>query len=96
MGAAIVMFFFLPWLDRAKVRSIRYRGWMYKTALTIFAVTFVMLGYLGTKNPGLVDLFLFKNVIWAQIGLVLYFAFFLLMPIYTRLDPTKPEPDRVG
>ena len=96
MGRAIVMFFFLPWLDRAKVRSIRYRGWMYKTALTVFAVTFVMLGYLGTKNPGHVDLFLFKNVIWAQIGMVVYFAFFLLMPIYTRLDPTKAEPDRVG
>ena len=96
MGAAIVMFFFLPWLDRAKVRSIRYRGWMYKTALTIFAVTFVMLGYLGTKNPGHIDLFLFENVIWAQIGMLLYFAFFLLMPIYTTLDRTKPEPDRVG
>ena len=68
MGAAIVMFFFLPWLDRAKVRSIRYRGWMYKTALTIFAVTFVMLGYLGTKNPGHVDLFLFKNVIGPRSG----------------------------
>ena len=63
MGAAIVMFFFLPWLDRAKVRSIRYRGWMYKTALTIFAVTFVMLGYLGTKNPGHIDLFLFESVV---------------------------------
>jgi len=55
-----------------------------------------MLGYLGTKNPGHIDLFLFENVIWAQIGLVLYFAFFFLMPIYTKLDRTKPEPDRVG
>ena len=95
MAAAIVVFFFLPWLDRSRVRSIRYRGWMYKTMLTIFAVTFVMLGYLGTKNPGHVDLFWFKNVTWAQIGLVLYFAFFLLMPIYTRLDKTYAEPDRL-
>jgi len=78
------------------VRSIRYRGWMFKTALTIFVVTFVMLGFLGTKNPDHIDLFFFKNVIWAQIGLVLYFAFFFLMPIYTKLDRTKPEPDRVG
>ena len=95
MGLAIVLFFFLPWLDRSKVKSIRYRGWMYKTMLTLFAVTFVMLGYLGTKNPGHIDLIWFKNLVWAQIGLVIYFAFFLLMPIYTRLDRTKPEPDRL-
>ena len=95
MGLAIVLFFFLPWLDRSKVKSIRYRGWMYKFMLGLFAVTFVMLGYLGTKNPGHIDLFWFKNVVWAQIGMVIYFAFFLLMPIYTRLDRTKPEPDRL-
>ena len=95
MGLAIVLFFFLPWLDRSKVKSIRYRGWMYKTMLTLFAVTFVMLGYLGTKNPGHIDLIWFKNLVWAQIGLAIYFAFFLLMPIYTRLDRTKPEPDRL-
>lgn len=95
MGLSLVLFFFLPWLDRAKVRSIRYRGWMYKTMLALFVVAFVVLGYLGTKNPTNVDLFLFKNVTWAQIGLVIYFAFFLLMPVYTRLDKTKPEPDRV-
>mgnify|MGYP000270505050 FL=1 len=95
MGLAIVLFFFLPWLDRSKVKSIRYRGWMYKTMLALFAVSFVTLGYLGTKNPGHIDLIWFKNLIWAQIGLVIYFAFFLLMPIYTRLDRTKPEPDRL-
>jgi len=95
MGFAIVLFFFLPWLDRSKVKSIRYRGWMYKTMLTLFAATFVILGYLGTKNPGHIDLIWFKNVVWAQIGMVIYFAFFLLMPIYTRLDRTKPEPDRL-
>ena len=95
MGAAIVVLFFLPWLDRSPVRSIRYRGWMYKTALTLFVITFVMLGYLGTRNPSHVDLGLLKNVTWSQIGLVIYFAFFLLMPIYTRMDRTKPEPDRV-
>jgi ubiquinol-cytochrome c reductase cytochrome b subunit len=95
MGFAIVLLFFLPWLDRSKVRSIRYRGWMYKTMLLLFAVNFVMLGYLGTVNPGHVDLIWFKNVSWAQIGLVVYFAFFLLMPVYTKLDRNKPEPDRV-
>ena len=95
MGLAIVLFFFLPWLDRSKVKSILYRGWMYKFMLGLFAVTFVILGYLGTKNPGHIDLIWFKNVVWAQIGMVIYFAFFLLMPIYTRLDRTKPEPDRL-
>ena len=95
MGLAIVLFFFLPWLDRSKVKSIRYRGWMYKFMLGLFAVTFVVLGYLGTKNPGHIDLIWFKNVVWAQIGMVIYFAFFLLMPIYTRLYRTKPEPDRL-
>ena len=95
MGLAIVLFFFLPWLDRSKVKSIRYRGWMYKTMLALFAVTFVMLGYLGTKNPGHIDLIWFKNLVWAQIGLAIYFAVFLLTPIYTRLDRTKPEPDRL-
>ena len=95
MGLAIVLFFFLPWLDRSPVKSIRYRGWMYKTALAIFAVNFVILGYLGTKSPQDVSLFLFKNVYWAQAGTILYFAFFLLMPLYTWLDKTKPVPERV-
>ena len=68
---------------------------MFKTALTVFTVSFVLLGYLGTKNPQAIDLFLFTNLTWAQIFYFLYFAFFLLMPIYTRLDPVKPVPDRV-
>ncbi len=95
MGFAIFLFFLLPWLDRSPVKSIRYRGWMFKVALTVFTIAFVLLGYLGTKNPQAVDLFLFTNVRWAQICYFLYFAFFLLMPIYTRLDSTKPVPDRV-
>ncbi len=95
MGAAIVVLFLLPWLDRSRVRSIRYRGWMYKTALTIFVVAFIILGYLGTKNPTHVDLFAFQNVYWAQVCMILYFLFFLLMPWYTSRDATKPEPDRV-
>ncbi len=95
MGFAIFLFFLLPWLDRSPVKSIRYRGWMFKTALTVFVVSFVLLGYLGTKNPQAVDLFLFTNVRWAQLCYFLYFAFFLLMPIYTKLDRVKPVPERV-
>lgn len=89
MGFSIVLFFFLPWLDRSPVKSIRYRGWMYKTALMVFAVSFVVLGYLGTQKPE------GPNLILAQICYVTYFAFFLLMPWYTKYDKTRPEPDRV-
>jgi ubiquinol-cytochrome c reductase cytochrome b subunit len=89
MGLSIVLFFFLPWLDRSPVKSIRYRGWMYKTALTIFVISFIILGYVGVKPPeGLYKTF-------AQICTILYFAFFFLMPWYTKYDKTKPEPDRV-
>ncbi len=95
MGLSIMVFFLLPWLDRSPVKSIRYRGWIYKTALAIFVVAFVILGYLGTKSPDAVDLILLKNVYWAQVFTIVYFAFFVLMPWYTRLDKTKPVPERV-
>ena len=86
---AVVLPVFLPWLDRCRVRSIRYRGWMYKTALTAFVITFVTLGWLGLQaaTP--------TYVMLARVFSVLYFAFFLLMPFYTAMDKTKPEPDRV-
>jgi ubiquinol-cytochrome c reductase cytochrome b subunit len=89
MGLSLVLFFFLPWLDRSPVKSIRYRGWIFKTALAIFAISFVTLGYVGTKPPE----GLYKTL--AQVCTVLYFAFFLLMPWYTKIDKTKPVPDRV-
>jgi len=95
MALSIMVFFFLPWLDRSPVKSIRYRGWIYKTALAIFVVAFVILGYLGTKSPQAIDLMLFQNVYWAQIFTIVYFAFFALMPWYTKLDKTKPVPERV-
>jgi len=86
---AVVLPLFLPWLDRARVKSIRYRGWMYKTALTIFVISFVSLGYLGLQAAT------GTNVMLARIFSVLYFMFFLLMPYYTSIDKTKPVPDRV-
>ncbi len=95
MGLSIVLFFLLPWLDRSPVKSIRYRGWMYKTALTLFTISFIVLGYLGMKNPQHVDLFWFPNLVWAQFLFFIYFGFFLLMPLYTKWDKTKPEPERV-
>jgi ubiquinol-cytochrome c reductase cytochrome b subunit len=89
MAAAVLLPVFLPWLDRARVRSIRYRGWIYKSALAVFVVSFLVLGWLGTQPAG--GLYLRA----AQFFSVLYFAFFLLMPYYTTIDKTKPVPDRV-
>jgi len=89
MAGAMLLFVFLPWLDRARVKSIRYRGWIYKFALATFVVSFLVLGWLGTQPAG--GLYLRA----AQFFSVLYFAFFLLMPYYTTIDKTKPVPDRV-
>jgi ubiquinol-cytochrome c reductase cytochrome b subunit len=89
MGSAVALLFFLPWLDRCKVKSIRYRGWTYKLALGVFAVSFVVLGVLGT----LPAVGLYTNL--ARIFTALYFAFFLLMPFYTSRERTKPVPDRL-
>ncbi|HEX9811886.1 MAG TPA: cytochrome bc complex cytochrome b subunit [Burkholderiales bacterium] len=89
MGLSLAALLPVPWLDRSSVKSIRYRGWMYKAALAIFTVAFLVLGYLGTRPAsGLA-------VLIAQIGTVLYFLFFLLMPWYTTFDKTKSVPERV-
>ena len=89
MAAAVMLPLFLPWLDRSRVKSIRYRGWIYKLALTCFAISFVALGWLGTMPPDTL------YTIAARIFSAVYFAFFLLMPYYTTIDKTKPVPDRV-
>ncbi|UJF24565.1 cytochrome bc complex cytochrome b subunit [Suttonella sp. R2A3] len=89
MFGAVAMIFILPWLDRSPVKSIRYKGWITKIAVVIFAIAFVVLTILGTKPP--TDTVKF----WAQIMTAVYFAFFLLMPIYSKLDKTKPVPQRV-
>lgn len=89
MAGAVLLPAFLPWLDRGRVKSIRYRGPIYKLALTLFAISFVVLGWLGVQPAeGL-------YVLLARIFTVIYFAFFLLMPYYTAIDKTKPVPDRV-
>jgi len=89
MAIAVIIYFFLPWLDRSPVKSIRYRGPIYKTALTLFVISFVILGYLGTKPVDPV------RTVLAQVSTVIYFLFFFLMPWYTKIDRTKPEPERV-
>ena len=90
MFASLVVFFFLPWLDRSEVKSIRYKGLPSKVALFLFAITFVVLGYLGTQPPTE------TLTLLAQIFTVLYFAFFLLMPFYSKMGTTKPLPRRIG
>lgn len=89
MGGAIAILFVLPWLDRSPVKSIRYKGWMSKLWLVIFCVSFVILGYLGvvSSTP--------TRTLVAQICTALYFAYFFLMPFYTRMESTKPVPERV-
>src|SRR5215831_14146062 len=104
MGAAVVIFFFLPWLDRGKVKSIRYRGTQYKAWLAAFVVSFLILGYLGTvpvtvwgqfsdKVPllGTAD----RATVLARVLTVVYFLFFMLMPWYTARDKVKPVPEQV-
>jgi len=89
MGAAIVMFFLLPWLDRSPVLSIRYRSWPFKVALAIFLVAFFTLGYLGMNAPTPI------RTLVAQVCTCIYFAFFILMPWFTSIGKTKPVPERV-
>ncbi len=89
MAVAVLLPLFLPWLDKARVRSIRYRGWMYKSALSLFVVSFIVLGWLGLQpSEGI-------YVLLARIFTLIYFLFFVLMPWYTSIDKTKPVPDRV-
>ena len=89
MGGAVVILFFLPWLDRSPVKSIRYRPDWHKYIYGLFVVFFMVLGYLGIQPPSLIG----ERV--SQIGTLVYFGFFLLMPWWSRLGTFKPVPDRV-
>jgi ubiquinol-cytochrome c reductase cytochrome b subunit len=89
MLLSVTGFFFLPWLDRSPVKSIRYRGWIYKLWLTVFTISFLGLMYLGLKPAQGI------YVTMSRVLAVPYFLFFILMPFYTRWDPVKPVPERV-
>src|SRR5574344_2660699 len=89
MGGAVVILFFLPWLDCSPARSIRYRPGWHKWVYAVFVVNFVVLAYLGVQPPSPVG----ERV--SQVGTLFYFGFFLLMPWWTRLGTPKPVPDRV-
>ena len=89
MGAAIVVLFFLPWIDRCKVKSIRYRSGIYKANLFIFAVTFVVLGWLAMQPVTS------TITILSQLFTFLYFGFFVVLFVTSKNEKTKPVPDRV-
>ncbi|GAA4325073.1 cytochrome bc complex cytochrome b subunit [Pigmentiphaga soli] len=89
MGGTVVILFFLPWLDNSPVKSIRYRPGWHKVLYAIFIVNFLMLGFLGTQPPS--DAY---NIM-SQVGTLIYVAFFLLMPIWSRLGTFKQVPERV-
>ena len=89
MALSLIALIVLPWLDRSPVKSTRYRPLRWKLALAVFAVSFVVLGYLGLKPAEGV------YVVLARIFTTLYFAFFVLMPFYTRGESTARVPERV-
>jgi ubiquinol-cytochrome c reductase cytochrome b subunit len=89
MFASIIVLFFLPWLDKSPVKSIRYKGPIFKAMIAMFVVVFFILGYLGMQPPSPM------GTLMARICTILYFVFFLAMPIYSKIDKTKPVPERV-
>jgi ubiquinol-cytochrome c reductase cytochrome b subunit len=89
MFLASSLFFLLPWLDRSPVKSFRYRGWKYRTALIAFVISFLSLGWLGMQLATPLYTWI------ARFFTVIYFLFFLLMPFYTSTDNDKPVPERV-
>jgi len=89
MGGAIEVLFVLPWLDRSPVKYMRYKGWISKIWLLVFCISFVILGVLGVLAPTP------ERTLVARICTILYFAYFILMPFYTRMEKTKPVPERV-
>ncbi len=101
MGISTLVLFLFPWLDRSPVKSIRYRGVYWKSAVAIFVVAFLVLGYLGVKPTNAWGQFgawlggAERATVAARVCTVVYFAFFILMPWYTAKDKVKPVPDRV-
>ncbi|WP_085318065.1 cytochrome b [Derxia lacustris] len=90
MGLGVIILGFLPWLDRSPVKSIRYRPFWHKAVYAVFFVNFVILGYLGVQPPSPV------GQIVSQIGTLIYFGFFITMPIWSRIGTFKQPPERVN
>ena len=90
MGGAVIILFFLPWLDYSPVKSIRYRPDWHKYLYGIFVINFVILAYLGTQPPSAIG----ERV--SQVGTLFYFGFFILMPWWSKIGEPKPVPARVN
>jgi ubiquinol-cytochrome c reductase cytochrome b subunit len=90
MGGAVIILFFLPWLDYSPVKSIRYRPDWHKYLYGIFVINFVILAYLGVQPPSAVG----ERV--SQVGTLFYFGFFILMPWWSQIGEPKPVPTRVN
>ena len=89
MGGAVVILVGLPWLDKSPVKSIRYRPSWHKLVYGVFVINFVILGYLGVQPPSP------TGEMVSQVGTLIYFGFFVLMPWWSQLGTFKPVPDRV-
>ena len=78
MMASIAVLFFLPWIDRNPVKSVRYRSFLYKLNLAFFVIAFFYLGYLGTLavNPVRTEM----AVRFSE----LYFLFFFVLWVYNK------------
>ncbi len=88
MALSLLILFFMPWLDRSPVKSVRHRP-IYRIMLIVFAITFVVLGYLGMNPPSPTYTML------ARVFTVIYFLFFLALPFVSKIERTKPVPERV-
>ena len=89
MGGAVMILFFLPWLDKSPVKSIRYRPSWHMWVYGVFVIDFVVLGYLGTQPPSPTG----ERI--SQLGALFYFGFFLLMPWWSAKGTFKTPPDRI-
>jgi ubiquinol-cytochrome c reductase cytochrome b subunit len=89
MLLAVISFLFLPWLDRSPIRSIRYKGWLSRSFLSMFAISFIALGYLGLQPAE------GAYVLLARVFTCFYFAYFCFMPLYTRIEAVRAAPERV-
>jgi ubiquinol-cytochrome c reductase cytochrome b subunit len=89
MGLALLFLFLLPWLDKSPVRSWRYKGLYSRCALICFVLSFLVLGYMGTQavTP--------LRLIGTRLSLIIYFSYFLLMPLYTQLETCRTAPLRI-
>eukprot|EP01012_Entosiphon_sulcatum_P065453 TRINITY_DN9440_c0_g1_i13.p2 TRINITY_DN9440_c0_g1~~TRINITY_DN9440_c0_g1_i13.p2 ORF type:complete len:411 (-),score=83.16 TRINITY_DN9440_c0_g1_i13:13-1245(-) len=90
MGGAIVILFFMPYLDFSKVRSAKFRP-IYKQAFWLFVLDGILLGYCGAMPA---------EGIWILIGRiasVYYFAHFLvIVPLISWFEKPLPVPESIA